>query len=214
MNAFSKGFFENGSNLGGFIEYPGTLSDEAYARFKESWEKSYAGVMNQHKVAFLEEGTKYTQVGRDLDKSQALESRKFQILEICRAFGVPPHKVFDLERATFSNIEQQNIEFVQDSIDPMAVRIEQTIYKDLLTTAEQRSFYAKFFVNGLLRGDTATRTAYYHNARQDGWMNADEIRALEDMNNIEDGSGQIYAINGNMIPLSSVPQNLPKGATK
>lgn len=214
LNLFSKEFFQNGSNLGGFIEYPGAMSDDAYVRFKESWEKSYSGVLNQHKVAFLEDGMKFTQTGRDPDKSQALESRKFQILEICRVFGVPPHKVFELERATFSNIEQQNIEYVQDSIDPMAVRLEQTIYKDLLTTAEQRSFYAKFNVNGLLRGDMATRTTFYHNARQDGWMNADEIRGFEDMNNIEDGSGQIYAINGNMIPLNSVPQNLPKGATK
>jgi HK97 family phage portal protein len=214
LDGFAKDFFENGTNLGGFIESPDSLSDTAYERFKESWQATYAGVTNQHKVAFLEDGLKFTQLGKNPNDSQALESRKFQILEICRMFGVPPHKVFDLDRATFSNIEQQNIEYVQESITPMSVRLEQTIFKDLLTTQEQGMMYAKFNVNALLRGDISARTTYYHNARQDGWMNGDEIRELEDMNAIPDGSGQIYAINGNMIPLSAVPQNLPKGATK
>lgn len=213
LNGYAKDFFENGSNLGGFIESPDSLSDTAYERFKESWQATYQGILNQHKIGFLEDGMKFTQLGRNPNESQALESRKFEVAEICRMFGVPPHKVFDLDRATFSNIEQQNIEYVQESITPMAVRIEQTIYKDLLTGKEQETYYAKFNVNGLLRGDLAARTVYYHNARQDGWMNANEIRALEDMNLIpaEDG-GDVYAINGNMIPLTSVPMNLPKGA--
>jgi len=96
----------------------------------------------------------------------------------------------------------------------MAVRIEQTIYKDLLTVSEQENHYAKFNVNALLRGDIATRTQYYHSMRQDGIMNGDEIRELEDMNQMPDGIGKIYAVNGNMIPLTAVPQNLPKGAVK
>lgn len=215
LNGYAKDFFENGSNLGGFISAPaGTnLDDVAYERFKESWQSAYSGVLNQHKVAYLEDGLEYTAVGKNPTESQALESRKFEVTEICRMFGVPPHKVFDLDRATFSNIEQQNIEYVQESITPMAVRIEQTIYKDLLTEKEQETYYAKFNVNGLLRGDLAARTTYYHNARQDGWMNANEIRALEDMNTIDDADGgNVYAINGNMIPLTAVPQNLPKGA--
>lgn len=213
LNAYAKEFFENGTNLGGFIEYDGTISDEGYERFKDSWAKTYAGVTNHHKWAFLESGFKLNQLGRNPTDSQALESRRFEITEICRMFGVPPHKVFDLDRATFSNIEQQNIDFVQESITPMCVRMEQTIYKDLLTEKEQINHYAKFNVNGLLRGDVTARTAYYHNARQDGWMNANDIRELEDMKLIpaEEG-GDIYAVNGNMIPLTAIPQNLPKGA--
>lgn len=215
LNGYAKDFFENGSNLGGFIESPESLSDVAYQRFKESWQATYSGVTNQHKVAFLEDGMKFNQLGRDPSASQALESRKFAVVEICRIFGVPPHKVFDLDRATFSNIEQQNIEYVQESITPMAVRIEQTCYKDLINSNEQTTMFSKFNINGLLRGDLAARTAYYHNARQDGWMNANEIRALEDMNTISDADGgNVYAINGNMIPLTAVPLNLPKGATK
>ena len=212
LNGFAKDFFENGSNLGGFIESPNTLSDESYTRFTESWAKTYQGVLNQHKIGFLEDGMKFNPLSPKPNDAQALESRRFEVLEICRMFGVPPHKVFDLDRATFSNIEQQNIEYVQESISPMAVRLEQTIYKDLLTESEQERYYAKFNVNALLRGDIAARTTFYHNMRQDGIMCADEIRALEDMNDIPDGIGKIYAINGNMIPLSSVPQNLPKGA--
>lgn len=215
LNGYAKGFFENGTNLGGFIEYDGTISDEAYERFKNSWSKTYAGVTNSNKWAFLESGFKITQLGQKPNDSQALESRKFQITEVCRMFGVPPHKVFDLDRATFSNIEQQNIEYVQESISPMSVRIEQTIYKDLLTESEQMKYYAKFNVNALLRGDIAARTTYYHNGRQDGWLSANDIRELEDMNRIPaDQGGDIYAVNGNLIPLSAVPQNLPKGAQK
>lgn len=215
LNGYAKGFFENGTNLGGFIEYDGTISDQSYERFKQSWAKTYSGVTNSNKWAFLESGFKITQLGQKPNDSQALESRKFQITEVCRMFGVPPHKVFDLDRATFSNIEQQNIEYVQESITPMSVRIEQTIYKDLLTESEQMKYYAKFNVNALLRGDIAARTNYYHNARQDGWLNANDIRELEDMNRIpEDQGGDVYAVNGNLIPLSAVPQNLPKGAQK
>jgi HK97 family phage portal protein len=214
LNGFARDYFENGTNIGGVLEHAGQLSDEAFNRLKESWMASYSGIVNQHKWAILEEGLKATQFGRNPEESQALESRKFAVVEVCRMLGVPPHKVFDLERATFSNIEQMNIEYVQESIAPMSVRIEQTIYRDALTEQEQDEYYAKFNVNALLRGDIVARTAYYHSMRQDGIMNADEIRALEDMNDIEDGSGKIYAINGNMIPLSSVPQNLPKGALK
>jgi HK97 family phage portal protein len=213
LNAYARDFFENGSNLGGFLESPGRLSDEAYQRFKESWQQTYEGVKNQHKIGILEEGLKYNPAGRNPKDSQAIESRKFAVTEVCRVFGVPPHKVFDLERATFSNIEQQNIEYVQESIAPMAVRIEQTIYKDTLTAPEQMRYFAKFSVNALLRGDIAARTAYYHNGRNDGWLNSNDIRELEDMNRIPaEQGGDEYAVNGNMIPLKSIPQNLPKGA--
>lgn len=215
LNRYANDYFSNGTNPGAVIECPEDLNDEAYERFKESWYQSYAGALNQFKTVFLESGAKYTAVGRNPEESQSLESRQFAIAEVCRIWGIPPHKVFDLSNATFSNIEHLNIEYVQESIGPMAVRIEQTIYKDLLTTDDQRKYYAKFNVNALLRGDSAARSAYYHNARQDGWMNANDIRELEDMNKIPaaDG-GDVYAVNGNMIPLTAIPQNLPKGAIK
>lgn len=213
LNGYAIDFFANGTNTGGFVTHPESMSEEAYTRFKETWNKTYSGVLNQHKVGFLEEGMTFKEMGRNPEESQALESRKFAIVEICRLFGVPPHKVFDLERATFSNIEQQNTEFVQDAVTPNAVRIEQSMYRDLLLTREQEIYFAKWNINGLMRGDTTTRTAYYHNARQDGWLNADDIRELEDMNKLPPGQGgDIYAVNGNMMALSMVPYNKPKGA--
>ena len=214
LNGYAKTAFEEGINPGGFLEYPNHLSDEAYERMKSDFTENYAGVQKNHRWILLEEGAKASPFSRDLEKSQALESRKFAVVEVCRMFGVPPHLVYDLERATFSNIEQQSIEFVQNCVTPMAVQLEQTIYKDLLTQSEQKKYFAKFNVNALMRGDTAARTAYYNSARQNGWMNGDEIRELEDMNRMPDEIGSLYTVNGNMIPLSAVPQNLPKGAAK
>jgi HK97 family phage portal protein len=211
LDSFARDFFENGTNLGGFIEYPSEVSSSSFETFKKEWHEAYAGVMNQHKWAILEDGFKVHEITKDLDKSQALESRKHAVIEICRMFGVPPHKVFELDKATFDNIEQINIEYVQEAVAPMNVRLEQTMYKDLLTVREQDVFYSKFNVNALLRGDTATRKDYYNTMRQGGMMNADEIRELEEMNPIgEEEGGKVYLVNGNMISLKNAANNLPK----
>ena len=211
MAAFAKQGFTQASP-GGFIEHPRSLSDAAYERFKQDFNANYMGVVNAGRWIFLEEGAKAQPWDRDMEKTQLLESRKWAISEICRIFGVPAHLCMDMEHSTFSNIEQQSLEFVRDCINPLSVRLEQTFFKDLLTEREKNRYYFRFNTNGLLRGDTATRTQYYSAMRQNGILNADEIRELEDMNHIEGGAGQIYTVNGNMIPLSSVPQNLPKGA--
>lgn len=211
MAEFAKQGFTQASP-GGFIEHPRSLSDEAYERFKRDFNANYQGVVNAGRWLFLEEGAKAQPWDRDMEKTQLLESRKWAISEICRIFGVPAHLCMDMEHSTFSNIEQQSLEFVRDCINPLSVRLEQTFYKDLLTDREKARYFYKFNTNGLLRGDTATRTQYYSAMRQNGVLNADEIRELEDMNHIPGGSGQIYTVNGNMIPLSSVPKNLPKGA--
>lgn len=211
LNGYAKDFFENGSNLGGFLESPTALSDQSYERFKESWADAYAGVKNAHKVAFLEEGIKYNAIGKDPVTSQALESRKFEILEICRLFGIPPHLVYEMDRALFSNIEQMNTLFVQDCLSPMAVRIEQSIYKDLLGKKEQDLYFAKFNLNGLLRGDIAARTQYYNSMRQNGILSSNEIRALEEMTELPDETGaNSYFVNGNFISMKNAENNLPK----
>jgi len=214
LTGYASTVFEQGVNPGGFIEVPAGLGDVAYNRIKTDFYEKFGGVMNAGKFLFLEDGAKANLLERDLEKSQALESRKFAVIEICRIFGVPPHKVFDLERATFSNIEHQSIEFVQDCITPNAVRIEQTIYKDLIPTYERAKYFSKFNINGLMRGDMAARKEYYNGMRQNGIMNADEIRELEDMNEIPDGLGKEFFVNGNMITLANARQNVPKGAAK
>jgi HK97 family phage portal protein len=215
LNSYAKDYFESGSNMGGFVEYPLGINAESFKKFKEDWGKTYSGVVNQHKWAILESGFKVNKMDSNPEESQALESRKFQIIEVCRMMGVPPSKVFAMETVSYSSMEESNIEYVQETIAPMNERIIQTIFKDLLSSKEQLSYYALFNINALLRGDVSARTTYYHNARQDGWMNANEIRSLEDMNEIPDAEGgSIYAINGNMIPITAIPQNLPKGAQK
>lgn len=213
LNNFANDHFENGNNMGGFVTYPAGIGEAAFKKFREDWNKAYQGVMNQHKWALLEGGFNLHPLTNDPEKSQALESRKFQILEVCRIMGVPPHKVFDLERSTHNNIEQSNIEYLQETISPMNERVTQTIYKDLLNSIEQRSYYANFNINALLRGDTAARTSYYNAMRQNGIMSANEIRQLEEMNFIsEEAGGNDYFINGNMLPLTAARLNLPKSA--
>ena len=126
-----------------------------------------------------------------------------------------PIKFSSLTGQLFSNIEEMNTEFVQEAIVPQSTKIEQTIYKDLLTTSQQALYYAKFNTNGLMRGNMAARSTYYHNGRNDGWLFQRHKRALEDMDKIDPAKGgDEYAVNGNMIPLSAIPQNLPKGAAK
>jgi HK97 family phage portal protein len=214
LAGYAQATFKQGANPGGFLEVPDGLSDKAYARLVEDFQKKYAGVQNAGKFLLLEEGMKANLLTRDLEKTQALESRKFAVTEVCRLFGVPPHLCMDMEHATFSNIEQQSLEFVRDAINPLSVRIEQAMYRDLLTTNERRRYFFKFNTNGMLRGDTAARTAYYSTMRQNGVMSANEIRALEDMNKLAGELGETVYINGNMLPLENAKLNAPKSAQR
>jgi HK97 family phage portal protein len=143
-------------------------------------------------MMILEEGMKWTQIGINPDDAQFLESRKFSVTEIARLFNVPPHFLRDLERATFSNIEQQAIEFVVYTLRPWVVRFEQRLKIELLSPQDRVTHFIKFNVEGLLRGDIATRFAAYQTAKLNGWMNADEIRELEDLNPLPDEHGQEY----------------------
>ena len=159
---------------------------------------------NANKIAVLKEGMKYTPISISPEQAQFLETRKFQIDEIARIFRVPPHMVGDLDKSSFSNIEQQSLEFVKYTLDPWVTRWEQSIYRTLLSPNEKKDFFVKFNVEGLLRGDYVSRMNGYATARQNGWMSANDIRELENMDRIsaEDG-GDLYLINGNMLPLSS-----------
>lgn len=212
LTKYASATFEQGVNPGGFIESPAGLSDTAYARVKEDFNKNYAGALNAGKFIILEEGSKANVFTRDMEKTQNLESRRFAVTEICRMFGVPPHIAYDLEHATFSNIEMMSAEYVRDCINPLCVKLEQAFYKDLLTDAEKRTYFFKFNTNAMMRGDTATRAQYYSVMRQNGIMNADEIRELEDMNHIEGGLGKVYLVNGNMVSIENAAKNVPKGA--
>ena len=195
-------FFANGAAPSGVLEHPGTIKDPA--RVREAWQSQFGGSGNSGKVAVLEEGMKYTPISISPDQAQFLETRKFQINEIARIFRVPPHMVGDLEKSSFSNIEQQSLEFVKYTLDPWIVRWEQSLARSLLSDDEKKSYYFKFNLEGLLRGDYVSRTSGYATARQNGWMSANDIRELENMDRIPvEQGGDLYLINGNMLPMAN-----------
>ena len=195
-------FFANGANPGGVLEHPGVIKD--VQRIKDNWNSQYQGSGNAHRIALLEEGMKFQTIGIPPEQAQFIETRKFQINEIARIFRVPPHMVGDLEKSSFSNIEQQSLEFVKYTLDPWVVRWEQSLQQSLILPAEKGKLFIKFNLDGLLRGDYKSRMEGYSTARQNGWMSANDIRELEDMNRIsaEEG-GDLYLVNGNMIPITA-----------
>jgi len=193
-------FFANGASPGGVLEHPGVVKDPA--RIRESWNAVYQGSSNAHRVAVLEEGMKFQPIGIPPEQAQFLETRKFQTEEICRIFRVPPHLVSNLDRATFSNIENQSISFVVHTIRPWLVRLEQGMNKALFSQTEKGQYFVGFVVDGLLRGDYASRMQGYAIGIQNGFLSPNDVRTLENMNTIE--HGDVYAMNGNMLKLQDV----------
>ena len=193
-------FFANGAAPSGVLEHPGTIKDPN--RVREAWQSQFGGSSNSGKIAVLEEGMKYTPISISPEQAQFLETRKFQINEIARIFRIPPHMIGDLEKSSFSNIEQQSLEFVKYTLDPWVIRWEQSIARTLLNPDEKQTYFVKFNLEGLLRGDYASRMNGYATARQNGWMSANDIRELENLDRIPpEMGGDLYLINGNMLPL-------------
>lgn len=194
---FGARFFAQGARPGFLLSHPGTLTDRAFERLKATWDAST--LENAHKTRIIEEGMKVEQIGIPPEEAQFLETRRFQAQEVARLFRMPPHKIGLLENATFSNIEHQAIEFVTDTIRPWLIRNEQAMYRDLLSENEQAAIYFEYLVDGLLRGDTATRYQSYAVARQWGWLSANDIRRMENMPPLDEG-GDVYLQPLNMSP--------------
>ncbi|MBP2656778.1 MAG: phage portal protein, family [Firmicutes bacterium] len=194
-------FFANGANPGGVLEHPGVVKDPA--RVRDSWNAVYQGSANAHRVAVLEEGMKFQSIGIPPEQAQFLETRKFQLNEIARIFRIPPHMIGDLEKSSFSNIEQQSLEFVMYTLDPWVVRWEQAMQRALFSESEKQKLFVKFNVDGLLRGDYQSRMNGYAVGRQNGWLSSNDIRELENLNRIPaELGGDQYLINGNMTKLA------------
>ena len=199
-------FFANGAAPSGVLEHPGTIKD--ITRLRESWNAIYGGSKNAGKVAILEEGMHYSPISISPNEAQFLETRKFQMDEIARIFHVPPHMIGDLERSTFSNIEQQSLEFVKYTLNPWVCRWEQALTRSLLSPKEKREYSIKFNVDGLLRGDYQSRMNGYAVGRQNGWMSANDIRELENLDRISaEQGGDLYLVNGNMIKMTDAATN-------
>ena len=210
---FGSKFFANGAAPSGVLEHPGTIKDPS--RVREAWQSQFGGSGNSGKVAVLEEGMKYTPISISPEQAQFLETRKFQINEIARIFRVPPHMVGDLEKSSFSNIEQQSLEFVKYTLDPWVVRWEQSLSRSLLSEDEKKQYFFKFNLEGLLRGDYQSRMNGYAIARQNGWMSANDIRELEDLDKLSpEQGGDLYLVNGNMLPLKKAGAYADKNNAK
>lgn len=182
---FGSRFFSNGAHLNKVLKHPGKLSAEAHKRLQTSFATESQGLSNAHRVKILEEGMDVSAIGIPPNEAQFLETRKFQVTEIARIYRVPPHLLADLDRATFSNIEQQSLNFVIHTLMPWFVRHEQAIYRDLLTESERKTYFAKYVAAGLLRGDTVSRYQAYNTGIMAGFMTRNEARELEDLNPLE-----------------------------
>jgi HK97 family phage portal protein len=177
-------FFANDAKpTGGWIEFPGSFKDsEAKKVFRDSYQAAQSGA-NRGKVLVLENGMKFHEVGVTNKDAQFLELRKFQITDIARLFRVPPHMIADLDRATFSNIEQQSLEFVMHTMTPWAERWEASIESELLLDGDDLE--VEFDFANLMRGDAASRSSYYQSGIQNGWLTRNEARIAENLNPLE-----------------------------
>ena len=193
-------FFANNATPSGILSTSGTIKDPTKVR--DAWQAAYGGINNSNKVAVLEDGLQYQAISMPNSDAQFLETRKFQIEEICRIFQVPPHMVADLSKSSFSNIENQSISFVVHTIRPWLVRIEQAMNKKLFLEKEKGQCFVSFNASALMRGDYKSRMDGYAIGIQNGFFSVNDVRRMENLDPIskEDG-GDLYLVNGNMLPL-------------
>lgn len=199
---FGNTFYENGATLGGTLEVPGELSEAAYKRLKESWHEKHHGADNTGKTAILEGGVKFTKIGIPPEEAQFLQTRQFQVEEIARWFGVPPHMLMDLTRSTNNNIEHQSMEFVTYTLMPWANRFEEEITRKLILPSRQKSEYFEFEFNGLLRADSKSRGEYYRSMFAIAGITPNQIAELENMPKFEGGDNRF--IQAGYAPLNKI----------
>ena len=199
---YGNRFYGNDATPGGVLTFEQKLSDEAYGRIQKHWADGHQGVANARRVAILEQGVKWQQVGIAPEDSQFLETRKFSRSEIAGMFRVPPHMIGDLERATFSNIEEQSIQYVTETLDAWLARWEQQIWLSLLLPVEQALYFAEFMRDAKLRGKTLDRVTALS---QQWWMTPNEKRSVENMNPLGDEFDEPFIPANNVLPLSKVP---------
>ena len=200
VEKYGSAFFKNGAQPSGVLEHPGVLKNPE--KIRQNWSDVYGGSGNAHKVAVLEEGMSYKPISLPPEDSQFLSTRQFGVNEICRIFRVPPHMVQDLSHATFSNIEHQSIDYVVYTLTPWLNRFEQAITKDLLLPSEQDTYFPRFNVDGLLRGDYASRSSGYASGISNGYLSPNDVRRLENMDLIPvEKGGDDYYLNGGYVRL-------------
>lgn len=201
---FGAAFFGNGAAMSGVLQHPGKLSDQAAKHLRESFESVYSGPQNSGKVGILEEGMQYSRMAIPPNDAQFLETRLFQVREVCRWFRLPPHKCGDLEFATYTNIEQQAIEYVTDTLMPWTVRFEQQFNRKLFGINSE--FFCEHALQGLLRGDMAARAEFYTRMFGMGALSPNDIRELENASPIGPEGDEYFIAGNNMIPIKQAIQ--------
>jgi HK97 family phage portal protein len=198
---FGGTFFGQGSSFGGILTHPGKLNEAAEKNLRNSLEQRAQGVDRAHNFIILQEGLRYDKIGIPPEDSQFLQTRQFQVSEIARMFGVPPHMIGDVERSTSwgTGIESQNIGFVTYTLRRWLVRFEQEITRKLISPLERNLQFVEFVLDGLLRGDTAARTAYFREGKNSGWLSTNDIRRYENMDPLGP-EGDVYLVPMNMVP--------------
>ncbi len=205
---FGNSFYANSASSSGVLTHPGSLTQKAQDNISDSWDKKHKGVNKSNKTSILEEGMKYQQITIPPDASQFLETRRFSIEDIARWFTLPPDKIGDLTHATFSNLTQQDLNFVKQSVLPFVISIEEEINRKLYREQEKQTLKSKFNLEGLLRGDIKTRTEAYKNLFAVGGISPNEIRALEEMNPYDGGDSKFVQLNS--APVNEEGTNQPE----
>ena len=205
---YGSRFFGQGASMTGVLSTDNALSDKAFTNLKNSFNENSAGLANAHKPLILEEGMRYTPTSIPPNAAQFLETRQFSVVDVARWFNLPPHKLKDLTRATFSNIEEQSLEFVTESLLPMIVMMEQELNRKLLRESEKGTFYIKMNLDGILRGDIKTRTEAYKNLMIVGAISPNEIRQKEEMNPYKGGDSKFMQMNA--APINEEGTNQPE----
>ncbi len=205
---YGSSFYQNGAQLSKVLTTPNKLSEEAHKRVQADFDRTYTGLSNSHKTAILEEGMDIKTISMPMADAQFIESRKFQIEEIARIFNVPLHLIQSQDKANSwgAGIEQQNLGFVTYSLIPWMVAWEQEYSYKLLNPVERLDMFVEFMANALLRGTTTERYTSYAIGRQWGWLSANDVRSMENMNPIEDGDRYMEPLNMQPVGLDAMPE--------
>ena len=212
-------FFGNNASPGGVLSHPHTLGKQAMENLREQWEAAHSGLSQSHRVAILEEGLTWQQIGLPAKDVEFIEGRKYQVVEICRLFGVKPYKISVMEPGTvsYASVEQQAVDSYVDTVRPWLCRWERK-FSDLFREEERDNYFVEFLLDAVLRGDSKSRAEVLRIWREEGIINANEWRALENMNEIPDEGGKDYWRPSNFAVVGqeqlALPNTQPNGAAK
>jgi len=209
---FKGKFFANGTAAAGILKVPGQLNKDAKGKVREEWETMYTGINNAQRIAILDAGLEFQSIGMPLKDAQFIEGMKFDKAEIATIFNIPMHMVNELDRSTHSNIEQQALDFIQNTLSPILIQYEQEFGYKCFSLPEQKRYYLKFNLTSLLRGDSQARAEFYKKMVEMGAMSINEVRALEEQDAIEGGDKHFVSLNFTTLDLIEEYQKAKSGA--